>query len=170
MVASPLDGSLVQAMSFIRRQYLLTRLYTFNWWLFSLLAATFTNLIWLGNLGVLAWSLFAGTLSPYIPLSIALALYLVTVYRGALRQKLVRTYFPDWERALRGIQRFDIWANPLVELAHWIGVLSASFGHEIAWRGIRYRVAPGGMVQEIIHDDYREEGIRDGHAACRKTG
>ena len=68
VVASPLDESLRQAMSFIRRQYLVARLYTFDWWLFSLLAATFTNLIWLGNLGVLVWSLLTGSPSPWIPI------------------------------------------------------------------------------------------------------
>ena len=43
-----------------------------------------------------------------------------------MRQDLVKTYFPHWERASRRIRRFDIWANPLVELAHWIGVSSAA--------------------------------------------
>ena len=80
-------------------------------------------------------------------------LYLVTVYRGWLRQDLVKTYFPHWERASRRIQRFDIWANPLVELAHWIGVASAAVGRRIDWRGIRYNVLPGGKVQAIIRGD-----------------
>jgi cellulose synthase/poly-beta-1,6-N-acetylglucosamine synthase-like glycosyltransferase len=52
VVASPVDQSLVQAMSFIRRQYLVARLYTLDWWLFSLIAATCTNAIWIGNLAV----------------------------------------------------------------------------------------------------------------------
>ena len=82
VVASPLDESLAKAMSFIRRQYLVARLYTFDWWLFSLLAATFSNLIWLGNLGVLIWSLLTGSPSPWIPIAISAVLYLVTVYRG----------------------------------------------------------------------------------------
>ena len=42
VVASPLDESLPKAMSFIRRQYLVARLYTFDWWLLSFLAATFS--------------------------------------------------------------------------------------------------------------------------------
>ena len=82
VVASPLDISLGQAMSFIRRQYLVARLYTFDWWLFSFLAATFTNLIWLGNLAVLIWSLLTGSPSPWIPIAVSAVLYSVTVYRG----------------------------------------------------------------------------------------
>ena len=84
-------------------------------------------------------------------------LYAVTVYRGWLRQGLVKIYFPYWEKASRRIQRFDIWANPLVELAHWIGVASAAVGRHILWRGIRYHVLPGGQVREIIRNDAEPE-------------
>jgi cellulose synthase/poly-beta-1,6-N-acetylglucosamine synthase-like glycosyltransferase len=150
VVASPLEMSFNQAISFIRRQYLVARWYTFDWWLFSFLGATFSNAIWLGNLGVLIWSLLTGSPSPWIPIAVSLVLYLVTVYRGALRQDLVKTYFPHWKGASRRIRGFDIWANPLVEFAHWIGVFSAAFGNYVTWRGIRYRVKPGGQVEKII--------------------
>jgi ceramide glucosyltransferase len=169
VVSSPLNESFVQAMSFIRRQYLVTRLYTFDWWLFSMLAATFSNLIWLGNLAVLGWSLATGTPSPWIPFGVGLTLYLVTVVRGMLRQDLVKTYFPYWEQASRWIRRFAIWANPLVELSHWIGVLSSSVGRYVAWRGIRYHVVPGGQVRQIIRDDAHGEP-REEQMLCRKAG
>jgi hypothetical protein len=158
VVASPLDYSLPQAMSFIRRQYLLARHYTFDWWLLSLLAATFSNVVWLGNLGVLALSLLRGSPAPWIPLSVSAALYAVTVYRGWLRQSLVKTYFPHWEKASRPIQRFDVWLNPLVELAHWWGVASAAVGHWINWRGIRYHLLPGGRVRRIIRSPQEPSG------------
>jgi ceramide glucosyltransferase len=153
VAASPLDQTLGHAMAFIRRQYVIARMYTFDWWLFSLVSAMFSNLIWLGNLGVLALGLMTGSPSPWIPITVSAILYAVTVYRGWLRQGLVEVYFPHWEKASRRIQRFDIWANPLVELAHWIGVSSAAFGRHVLWRGIRYRVLPGGQVDKIIRDD-----------------
>ncbi len=161
VVASPLDQSPTHALSFLRRQYVIARLYTFDWWFFSFLSATFTNLIWLGNLGILAWSLFTGSPSPWIPIAVSATLYAVTVYRGSLRQGLVKTYFPHWGKTSRAIQRFDIWANPLVELAHWLGVASAAVGRQILWRGIRYRVCPGGQVQEIIRNDAKAESSED---------
>jgi hypothetical protein len=150
VAASSLDQSLSHAMSFIRRQYVIARLYTFDWWLFSFVAAMCSNLIWFGNLGVLALGLLTGTPSPWIPVAVSAVLYAVTVYRGSLRQGLVKVYFPEWEKASRRIQHFDIWANPLVELAHWVGVSSAAIGRHIVWRGIRYYVLPGGQVQQII--------------------
>jgi ceramide glucosyltransferase len=156
VAASPLDQTLGQAMSFIRRQYVIARLYTFDWWLFSAVSAMFSNLIWFGNLGVLGFSLLSGTPSPWIPVTVSAILYAVSVYRGSLRQGLVKVYFPHWEKASRRIQWFDIWANPLVELAHWIGVSSAAIGRRILWRGIRYHVLPGGQVQKIVRADARD--------------
>jgi ceramide glucosyltransferase len=170
VVASPLEMSLPQAMSFIRRQYLVARLYTFDWWLFSLLAATFTNLIWLGNLGVLAWSLLSGSPSPWIPISVSTVLYLVTVYRGAVRQDLVRVYFPHWQDASHRIRGFDIWANPLVEFAHWASVVSSAVGRCVHWRGICYHVIPGGQVQQIIRADHRDESSEQEVVRFRKAG
>lgn len=170
VVASPLHESFGSAMSFIRRQYLIARLYTFYWWFFSLISATFTNMIWLGNLGVLIWSLFSGSPSPWIPLAVGAIHYLVTVYRGAVRQSLVKTYFPHWEKASRRIQRFDIWANPLVELAHWMGVASASVGRWVNWRGIRYHVLPGGKVQQIVRSDNETEQSENTLRFYRKAG
>ena len=170
VVASPLEETLGEALSFIRRQYLVARLYTFDWWLFSMVAATFTNLIWIGNLGVLIWSLLTGSPSPWIPIAVSSVLYAVTVYRGALRQELVKTYFPHWEDASRRIRRFDVWANPLVELAHWIGVASAAVGRHVCWRGIRYHVLPGGQLQKIIRSDGQAEHSSDEPALLRKTG
>ncbi len=153
VAASALDQSLGQAMSFIRRQYVIARLYTFDWWLFSFVSAMFSNLIWFGNLGVLALGLVTGSPSPWFPVAVSAVLYAVTVYRGWLRQGLVKVYFPEWEPASRRIQRFDIWANPLVELAHWVGVSSAAIGRHILWRGIRYHVLPGGQLKEIVRGD-----------------
>jgi len=170
VVASPLNESLGRVMSFIRRQYLIARLYTFDWWLLCLMAATFSTLIWLGHLGVLAWSLWSGSPSPWIPLGVIAALYSVAVYRGTLRQSLVKTYFPHWEKASRRIQHFDIWAKPLVDLTHWIGIVAAGVGRWINWRGIRYYVLPGGQVQKILGNHRPVEEPQAEQSSCRKAG
>ncbi len=170
VVASPLDVSLGAALAFIRRQYLVARFYTFDWWLFSLVAKTFSNAVWLMNLGVLLCSLLTGSPSPWIPLVVASIQYFVTVYRGSLRQDLVRTYFPGWEKASRRIRGFDIWASPLVELAHWLGVASSAVGRFINWRGIRYHVLPGGQVKKIIRNDLVADTPREPMKCLAKTG
>jgi hypothetical protein len=118
---------------------------------------------------VLIASLLTGSPSPWIPLAVSAVLYLITVYRGALRQDLVKTYFPHWERASRRIRGFDVWASPLVELAHWIGVSSAAVGRWVNWRGIRYRILPGGLVQEIVCPNEQVQTLVNEPAIYRKA-
>lgn len=169
VVASPLDESLLSALSFIRRQYLIARSYTFDWWLLSLASAMFTNLLWLGNLSVLVASLITGFPPVWMPLSVLAALYAVTVYRGWLRQDLVKTYFPHWIKASRLIRWCDMWLNPAVELAHWIGITAAAFGRWISWRGIRYRLLAGGQVAEIVRPSEATPIAEDQPACYRKA-
>lgn len=160
VVASPLDGSLRQMFSFVRRQYLVTRFYVADWWVFAIAASTFTSLAWLGSLAVLGWSLARGTPPVWISACGSALLYLLTVVRGRLRQDLVGTYFPDRREGLRPAGRFDVWANPLAKLVHWLGVLGSLFGRHISWRGITYRVFPGGQIRiagREHDDDHRDQ-------------
>jgi ceramide glucosyltransferase len=153
VVASPLHYSLGEMFAFVRRQYLVTRSYVPGWWVFALAASTFTSLAWLGNLAALGWGLVYGTPPAWIPVGGCAVLYLLAVYRGSLRQDLVQTYFPDRQGELRKAARFDVWANPLARLAHWLGVLGSLFGRHITWRGIRYRVSPDGQIRITGHAD-----------------
>ena len=155
-------------MSFIRRQYRDRPALHLRLVALLVRGRDVPNLIWLGNLGVLVLGLSTGSPSPWIPLAVSAVLYLVTVYRGWLRQGLVKIYFPEWEKASRRIQRFDIWANPLVELAHWIGVGQRGGRPPIIWRGIRYHVLPGGQVQEIIHGESDDVKIDENSDSERK--
>ena len=147
VVASPLDYSMRAMFEFVRRQYLVTKFYVPDWWAFALATSTFTSLVWLGSLAVLARSLIYATPPVWIPAGGLAVLYLLGVCRVRLRQQLVGTYFPDRQERLQPAARFDVWANPLAKLAHWLGVLSSIFGRHIAWRGISYRVFPGGRIR-----------------------
>ncbi|MBN2476460.1 MAG: glycosyltransferase [Pirellulales bacterium] len=153
VVASPLDYSLAGVLSFLRRQYMVARFYTPDWWLFGLLATTFTSLAWLGNLAALGCSLVLGAPSLWMPASVCGLLYLLSVHRGMVRQGLVGTYFPDRRRALRACARIDTWANPIVGWISWLGVLASMWGRQIAWRGIRYHLALGGRIRSVQRDD-----------------
>jgi hypothetical protein len=108
VVASPIDGTFREALAFVRRQYLLGKLYVRDWWMFALLGFSVSNSLWLGNLAMLVWSLLGGPVSPWIPAGVAAVLYLVRVYRGTVRQDLVDVYFPHLKKTLRRSQRFDV--------------------------------------------------------------
>jgi hypothetical protein len=153
VVASPIDNTFREALSFVRRQYLLGKFYTRDWWLFALFGFTASNLLWLGNLAVLAWSLWSGRISPWIPASVAVVLYLIRVYRGLVRQDLVAVYFPHLKKSLRRSKHFDIWLNSLGGLFHWAAVLSTTVGRRISWRGIGYGLSSRGKIKAIWRAD-----------------
>jgi ceramide glucosyltransferase len=166
MVASPVDYTFSEAISFVRRQYLLCRFYGLGWWIFAVLAALFCNLTWLGNLGLLTWGMFSGANWSFIPVAVLAFLYTLTVCRGIMRQDLANLYFPHLHRALKRAKRFDIWMQPLVGLIHGIIIISAGFGLHVRWRGISYRLTPDGKVVRSWRRDDPSLLPLPGMAAC----
>jgi ceramide glucosyltransferase len=153
VVGSSIDNSLSGAISFVRRQYLLARIYARNWWTFAVLTVTFTNLIWLGNLGMFAWGLLSAASWTWIPPAVLTFLYFLRVYRGAVNQNLADLYFPHLRRSLRRAKRFDIWLQPLISLTHGIVLWSSAVGRQVSWRGIDYRLSAGGKIQSSWRAD-----------------
>jgi len=149
VVASPVDQPWRQTFAFLRRQYLVGRFYVPKWWALGLCGCTLTCLAWLGSLAAMLGSVLCNSPPWWLPLSACTALYLVGAFRGAVRQTLLRTYFPQQESALRQARRFDIWAGPLVTLVNWVAMLSSMFGRHIRWRGLVYRLFPGGQLRRL---------------------
>jgi ceramide glucosyltransferase len=153
VVASPIDTTFRESASFIRRQYLLGKLYIRDWWLFAVLGFSVTNLLWLGNLIVLAWSLCSHVISPWFPAGLAAVLYLIRVYRGMVRQDLVDVYFPHLKKSLKGSRLFDILLSPVAGLFHWAAVVSTVVGRRVKWRGIGYGLSSNGKIKSIWRAD-----------------
>jgi len=183
VVGSPADYRGAEMLSFLRRQYFLGRCYVPDWWLFGLAVSTLSSLTWLANLAALVFGLAWGTPPVWIPACALGVFYLLSVLRGAVRQDLIRTYFPGRQRELKQAKRFDTWMAPLVALTNWLGLLASAFGSHVTWRGIRYRVNRNGRVLFLQHEDEasctcgNEERHRQGigvhaaqHRAYSKTG
>ena len=85
----------------------------------------------------------------WLPASVLATFYGMGVFRGSLRQGLIKLYFPHMQKQLRGARLFDIWAGPLASLAHWAALIAASFGRTITWRDITYRLYRGGRVETV---------------------
>jgi ceramide glucosyltransferase len=149
VVASPLDQSLGEMWSFIRRQYLITRSYTPYWWLFGVAVTSLANAARLVSLAALAYGLAWGSSHVWLPALSCALLYSLDVFHGWLIQDLATAYFPEHRETLRPWRRFNLWAGPLASLVHWLGMLSTAVGRSITWRGIRYQLCPGGRVAAI---------------------
>ncbi len=147
VVASPIDHSLSEALSFVRRQYFLSRFYARDFWLFAALSAAFSNLVWLVNLGMFIGGLLRGAPWTWIPWSVISFLYLLSVYRGFVRQDLADLYYPHLRRTLQCAKQFDIWLHPLISLINGIVVWSSAIGRQVTWRRIIYRLSADGKIQ-----------------------
>ena len=105
------------------------------------------------NLAVLALGICRGANWAWIPAAVIAIMYILTIYRGKVRQDLADLYFPHLHRALRSAKRFDIWFQPFISLIHGAIVWSAGFGWHVTWRGISYRLASGGKVLSSWRND-----------------
>ncbi len=153
VVASPLDCSMAEMFEFTRRQYVMGRYNVPGWWALGLASSTLSTVAWLGSLAALGWGLVSGSPLVWIPAGTCAVLYGLGVYRGLLRQDLIRTYFPQRQQALRKARRFDVWMGPVAGLANWLAVLGSLFGRHVTWRGIRYRLSAGGQAVTVSRDD-----------------
>jgi len=134
---------------FVRRQFVITRVYSFYTWLFGLVGIFLSVLgLWFplvlavrtwhsrGLLSVsghdyLAWPLWAG---------IVCVVLVSQFIQALLRQSLASRLLSDKAAQLKNAARADIlgfWAWSLMLLGL---VLSSAVGRTIVWRGIRYRL------------------------------
>jgi cellulose synthase/poly-beta-1,6-N-acetylglucosamine synthase-like glycosyltransferase len=152
MVATPLDVTLRQMLSFVRRQYLIGRFYVPQAWLLGFVLITFANLALLGSLAATAWCGATGVLHPAIPALVAAIVYLLNAGRGRIRQGVALRYFPQHGESLRRAGRFDTWAGPLVNVVNWYALFTTALGRQITWRGITYRLFRGGQIALVRRD------------------
>jgi len=153
VVGSPTDDALADAVRFVRRQYLVARYYTPDWWMVGLGGVSLSAVAWLGNLAAIAGAWMWGVLPLWLPIAVTAVLYGLSVQRGRVRQSLVQSYFPEHRSRLHTAARFDVWANPLGTLTGWLGVLGSAVGRQITWRGISYRMLPGGRIGAVTRRD-----------------
>jgi ceramide glucosyltransferase len=149
MVASPCDTSAGEMFRFVRRQYVMGRAYLFGGWLLALVLTSLANIVFFGSIGLAAWAWRTGAMPVATPLAIAAGIYGMNVLAGVLRQDAAIVYFPHLRQRMRKVRRFEIWAGPLISLVNWAGMMAASLGRRIAWRGIVYELGPRGRVIRI---------------------
>jgi hypothetical protein len=81
---------------------------------------------------------------------VALILCGLSAVRAWCRQSAARRALPMLAAKLRWAAWFDILAGPVVGLVSWLTMLSSAFGDRITWRGVRYRIRPGGQIG-LVH-------------------
>lgn len=147
MLASPLGLSMGQMLEFIRRQYLIGRVYAVRSWLIGFASIVGSGLMFWGSLIAAFYGAAAGANWAWAPLAFCIAWYGLSVVRGALRSSTAQVYFRDRAVAMRTALLFDTYAGPLVALVNASLMLAAAVGTKITWRGNTYRMYQGGRIQ-----------------------
>ena len=147
VVTTPLDVGFWEALSFLRRQYMIGRFYVPKVWAIGVILSVYPTLVWWASLGLAIWGWIAGTALFWIPTAACVVLYLLGMVRSQIRQSLTRIYAPDQWKSLRGARWFDILGGPLVGAFNVLGLVASAFGSGFRWRSIRYRLEKGGTIE-----------------------
>ena len=143
---------------FGRRQFLITRVYSFGTWLLGLTGSLFSVLgLWGGAAlaiyaKVVGWDSpnqgFIGGLKPTLLFTTVFIVFLAVLFiKAVTRQNMISKLFKYENRllsieyrALRAAMVIDILAFWLWPLLLLIFIISSTFGRTICWRGIRYKL------------------------------
>lgn len=139
LVRSSADFSWKGLAEFLRRQYIVVRVYAPTWWRFAVVSNGMTNLIVWGLLGLsLAWSVTGRAWG--LPVVALLGCYLLTALRASVAARAVRPFVEVTNEQYRSVSRINIWAWPVIALLVGLGLVASAVSRTITWRGIRYRL------------------------------
>jgi cellulose synthase/poly-beta-1,6-N-acetylglucosamine synthase-like glycosyltransferase len=139
LVTSTADFNWAGCCEFLRRQFIVARVYAPVWWHFGFWSGLVTQVAWWGTFAC-AWQ-FARTGGPWaVPLAVALLSYVAGVCRLDLAARVARPFINAGGAEYRWVARWNVWGWPIVSLATWLAVASAIARRTITWRGITYRL------------------------------
>jgi cellulose synthase/poly-beta-1,6-N-acetylglucosamine synthase-like glycosyltransferase len=147
MLASPLALSTGQMLEFIRRQYVIGRVYALRTWLIGFASIVGSAAMFWGSLTGAFYGAATGASWAWAPLTFCILWYAISVTRGALRGATARVYFRDRGHQLHTACLFDTYAGPLVALVNAGLMIASAVGTQITWRGNTYRMFQGGRIQ-----------------------
>lgn len=159
LVQSKADFNWGSFCEFLRRQFLVVRVYLPLWWCFAFLTGLMTNLcLWGTLLFACYWGATGGPWA--VPLVGGMAYYLAGILRASLAAAAVRPFVAVPEEMYDRVARLNVWGWPLVALASWLGVVSAAVGRTIVWRGILYRMNSPRQTTVVHSPEKREHNAQ----------
>jgi cellulose synthase/poly-beta-1,6-N-acetylglucosamine synthase-like glycosyltransferase len=146
MATSPIDTTWKQAITFLRRQFLICRCYAPVWWWVTVPFVLVPPLILFGGLPLAAVLAHEGYAFWSWPLLVSGTLYVLTILRGRWRQAVWRPRVQGEPQLLQAAARFDEWAAPVSCLIAALTILMSAVGRSITWRGIHYHIGAAGRI------------------------
>ena len=153
---------------FLRRQFLVVRVYSPKWWQVAFWAGLLTSACLWGMLGFAGyWAIARGPWAA--ALAGALAYYLAGVLQTHVTAGAVRPFISVADEDYDRVARLNIWGWPLVTLAEWAGMVSSAFGRTIVWRGIVYRMDSPRQTTILADSTKQSADSRTGRNAHART-
>jgi len=147
MLPSPLALTTGQMLEFLRRQYIIGRVYAPRTWSIGFCSIVGTAVAFWSSLAAAGYGIATGAGWAWAPLAFCAAWYALSVTRGALRSATARLYFPNRAPQLKAACLFDTFAGPIVALINSGLMLASAVGRQITWRGNTYQMFRGGRIQ-----------------------
>jgi ceramide glucosyltransferase len=147
LVASYESMTWRELFEFARRQFLITRVYALRTWLFGLFSSVYSVLgIWGG--AIIAGLVLGGywpdsqftSFERMILLSLPVVFFVSQFIRAVMRQKMIRKLLEKDRNRMLAACAADILFSWLWSLLTMFFILSSSFGREVRWRSIRYKL------------------------------
>jgi hypothetical protein len=139
LVPSPVDMPLRGVLEFIRRQYLICRVYTPAWWWLATAASGTTTLVYIGSAVLTAVAATQGR-AAWLPAATGLGYYAVSVLKSRLRWSSIRPFVRVSDPDYRTTTTFETLASPLAAVVTLAALLSVTLSRRLTWRGISYRL------------------------------
>ena len=146
MAASPIDVNWREAVSFLRRQFVIGRCYAPCWWWATVPLMVLQPVVLLGGVLLAGYFAWQGTALCFTPLSVSAALYAMAALRARWRQATWSSRVIAAPESLQRAARFDRWAASWSCLFAAGVMLSSAVGRSISWRGIQYHIGPAGRI------------------------
>lgn len=140
LVVSPVRYNAFSAIAFVRRQYLITRVYAPSLWILLASGEILFSLTFWGGTVITVRSIFLGGPATWAALLVG-TLYGLAALRAAMRQSFIFDRFPSWRETMPRSTRLDIWAGPCLALCNLALILSSAAGKCITWRSVRYKMS-----------------------------
>ncbi len=140
MVPSFEDTTWLRAFEFVRRQFLITKVFSPGTWWFSVITMTGSML---ATWGTVAAALFASAQNfPRLWFFIAVPVvsFVSQFVRACARQFVASKLLKHQVQQMKGAIAADIFLFWLWSIMLWALIVSTSFGRTIRWRGIRYKM------------------------------
>ncbi len=171
MATSPIDATWKEAVTFLRRQFLIGRCYAPMWWWATVPLMILQPLVLFGGI---AWAGFLakqGNANWFLPLLASGSLYALTVLRGDWRQTVWKSRIQRcaWRVARR--QDSTVGQSPWSCLFTAGVLLMSAAGRSITWRGIHYHIGAAGritLIGRIPDEQQRREMLAANHRRCEQ--